>query len=262
MSDFLNQFLDPYERKSRLEPMLWALAPALIAFLIYSPLKIDFGWKSAGSILIYGMVAALLSRVARNAGKAKEEALIKSWGGWPSVILFRHSDSRIDSITKANIHKGMAKVVPGTAAPSPEFEESNAVECDRIYRAWSEYLRKLARNDQRRFGHVFKANINYGFWRNLYGVKSIAVLLWVVCVGVAITHAISTWRGFNVGSPVDLVVVSTSLVALFLWIFGVTSKSVLSAGNSYAARLLDEGAIDICSDMSQVSNWLDRNSLT
>jgi HAD superfamily hydrolase (TIGR01509 family) len=43
-------------------------------------------------------------------------------------------------------------------------------------------------------------------------------------------------------------------------VLGFTGGSHIQPG--HAARLLDEGAIDICSDMSQVSNWLCRNSLT
>jgi HAD superfamily hydrolase (TIGR01509 family) len=42
-------------------------------------------------------------------------------------------------------------------------------------------------------------------------------------------------------------------------VLGFTGGSHIQPG--HAARLLDEGAIDICSDMSQVSNWLCRNSL-
>ena len=43
-------------------------------------------------------------------------------------------------------------------------------------------------------------------------------------------------------------------------VLGFTGGSHIQPGHT--ARLLDEGAIDICSDMSQVSNWLNRSSLS
>ncbi len=240
MSDLINQFTDPYERKSRLEPMRWALLPFFFLLVIYTPVPINLSLKSAGAVLVYGMVASLLSRIARNAGKGKEEALKASWGGWPSMMLFRHSDPKIDVHTKANIHKAMAKAVPGTAAPTPEEEKADPARCDQIYTAWSEHLRKLARKDQKKFPHVFKANMSYGFWRNLYGMKGAAICLLLLAIAVAVIHALYAWNETSSASPWDLAMVIGAFIAILLWCFGVTRKAVRIAADSYADRLLDD----------------------
>jgi hypothetical protein len=240
MPEFLSQFTDPYERKARLEPMLWVLVPLFFALLLYTPLQVHLGYKSMGAMLVYGMSAALLSRIARNAGKSKEEHLKAQWGGWPSTTLFRHSDSRRDRYSKANIHKAMVKAVPGTHAPTPEEEATDPTGCDQIYTAWSEYLRKLARSDQKKFPHVFQANIVYGFWRNLFGLKMHAIWLLVLTAGVAIAHALYVWHESGSAVSTDPLLAVGCGIAILLWAFGITSNVVKNAAETYADRLLDD----------------------
>src|SRR5713101_427338 len=93
--------------------------------------------------------AFLLSQLARDAGKKGEKALFAKWGGLPSVAIFRHSDSRLDSITKARYHKKLSALVPGVKAPSAEEERADPAAAEQVYTAWSMYLRVNTRDTKK-----------------------------------------------------------------------------------------------------------------
>src|SRR5258708_10800954 len=117
--------------------------------------------QSLGAVFAGCGGAFLLSQLARDAGRKSEKALFAKWGGIPSVAIFRHRDTRLDSITKARYHKKLATLVTGVKAPSIEDEQSNATATDEIYAAWSTYLRVSTR-DATKYSLLFKENVNYG----------------------------------------------------------------------------------------------------
>ncbi len=238
--DFTKQFTDAYERKARLGPMLCALAPVLVVLVGYTPIDLNFSLKSITAVLLYGSACTLFSAFARNAGKAKEPGLKAEWGGWPSTLIFRHSDTTIDAVSKSNIHSAMAQLVANAPAPTVQQENEGAEKADAVYRAWSEHLRKEARRGSKKYPFVFRENVSYGFHRNLYGLKEFAIVVLILCTIVTGLSAFLHWRQSNSVPTQDIAFSITFLLAILFWVFCVTRGSVKRAAQDYALRLIDD----------------------
>lgn len=240
LMDALQNLFNPYERRAQLSPMLIALAPAFALAVMYVPGIPNISIKSASAFLLYGTISTLLATQARQAGKRREPALKVEWGGWPSMMIFRHRDNHIDPITKTNLHKAMAKSVPSTFAPTPAQEAEDPAGCDNVYLAWSEYLRKIARNQDKKYPHVFRESMSYGFHRNLYGLKFFGIALLVL--GSAVTGIVA-WQKWLLTQALphpELICLGVFFSLLLFWILAVTRSSVKRAAYDYAMRLLDD----------------------
>jgi hypothetical protein len=183
-------------------------------------------------------VAFLLTQLARDAGKGREPSLIASWGGLPSVAILRHSDQRIDAITKARYHKKLATLVKGTKAPVASDERSEPDKADAVYSAWCAYLRSHTR-DTKKFALLFQENVNYGYRRNVLGLRPLGIAASAVsllsCCGWEL-FAVRTGR--NVQSDFVLAGIVALLFLLF-WLFIVSPAWVRTAADAYAARLVE-----------------------
>lgn len=238
--DALQNLSNPYERRARLAPMLIALAPMIALGVLYIPGLTNLGLKSAAAVLVYGTISTLLAAQARQAGKRLEPKLKVEWGGWPSMMIFRHRDSWINPITKSNIHVAMARTVPSTYAPTPEQEAQNPAEADNVYLAWSEYLRILARNNEKHFPHVFRESMSYGFHRNLYGLKTFAISVLLISITATAFVAWQKYKPAQVVPVPEAISLGIFVLMLLFWIFVVTRESVKRASYDYASRLIDD----------------------
>ena len=155
----LNLITDAYDRQARLYPSVLLIAP-----IVFSAVGMFSTWLTALQSFCASIVglggAFLLTQLARDAGKKGERTLFERWGGVPSVAIFRHRDIRLDSITKSRYHKKLTALVKEAKAPTTEQEQSDPVAADKVYSAWSNYLRINTRNT-RKFGLLFQENLNY-----------------------------------------------------------------------------------------------------
>jgi hypothetical protein len=237
----LEQLIDPYDRKARLYPSLLLLAPlaVLIAALLsakYSGLQA----LAAGAVSCGG--AFLLTQLARDAGKKLEPKLFDLWGGLPSVAIFRHADNRLDAITKARYHQAMASLLKQNKPPTENQERENPRAADEVYAAWSNYLRAHTR-DQKKFPLLFKENVNYGYRRNVLGLRpfgiSITLLVMVIAVGRV------CWIYYQTGQ-IDQTMTGVGLfsfVLLLMWVLRVSREWVRVPADAYAHRLVE--AVDM-----------------
>lgn len=235
----LSKWTDTYEREARLAPGLIVLIPLFVCLVSFlgskHPLLI-----TVTSILMACGGPLLLSRIARDLGKSLEEKLFDKWGGKPSTILLRHSDVTIDSITKAEYHSTLSKLL-GKPAPSIQEERENPDNADHFYRAAVTAL--IAKTqDIKKFSMLFKENKHYGFQRNIRGLKWIGIVLNLIILIIA---------GFlcakNIQAPVDFNLVIEikylfplliSSVFLLFWVLLATEASVRRSANAYADRLI------------------------
>lgn len=93
-----------------------------------------------------------------------------------SVSIFRHANMRMDSITKVRCHTKMSSLVREASAPTAEEEISDPVAADRVYTAWSTYIRVRTR-DTRKYALLFQENINYGYRRNVWGLRPTGIVV-------------------------------------------------------------------------------------
>ena len=237
----MNKFIDAYNFRARLSPSFLALLPLLFGLMAWVP-----GIKGTAEPLTGAAVAAgvlfILVCVARDAGEKAQRRLILEWGGQlPSVFMLRHRDASLDKVTKARYHSKLQRTVSGVRLPDKEQEERDAASADEQYSACCSYLKSKTRDDKA-FPLVKEENMNYGFRRNLYGLRPYGSFL--ACAAV-VSCGLKLYRAYSTGqqmSSLTFFCLVASLLSLFVWAVVVNKQFVRSGADSYATRLLE--AID------------------
>lgn len=237
MEAILKSFTDPYARKARLYPGFLAFLPVLIAIALYTD-WLNFEPENALVIAVGTAVLFWLASVSRQRGKAVEEALLQEWTHFPSVTMLRHRDRIIDVYTTERYHRTAERIIPGLAMPTEDDEATAPNDADERYRSVTKAL--LARTrDTKKYDLLFKENVNYGFQRNLLGLKPIAITI------VTSVVAFSIWRGwdlisaYNLPDGKELATIFVTLAIGAVWLVNVTRRSVRRVAESYAFRLLE-----------------------
>jgi hypothetical protein len=226
-----------YERKARLYPALLLVAPVVATAVACLPVKWS-ALQSIGTAIIVCGGAFLLSQLARDNGKKREKNLLELWGGLPSVAIFRHRDTRLDPITKGRYHEKLVSLVKGTKAPTVEEEQSDQAAADQIYAAWSNYLRVNTR-DTKKYPLLFQENVNYGYRRNVWGLRHIGILICAVCGSVA---GVRLWQLYQATGNINEEIVGAIVfvfVLLTLWAFRFSAEWVRVPAYAYAERLAE-----------------------
>lgn len=179
---------DAYERSARLNP---ALVFALPLLWTGPSLKAALGGGALGTILVsLGITiaaASLFMNIARARGKALEPKLNAAWGGLRTTALLRHRDTTVDRFTKARYHKALEVVCKGHKLPSEADESTSPAEADERFHAATTKLREKRRDPK--YVLLHKENRQYGFRRNLLGLKPLALAL----VGGALVIDVTLW---------------------------------------------------------------------
>lgn len=230
----MSLFSNEYERRARLKPtLLVCLPPTLAATCWFADLSAP---QALTGLLVYCGLTALLSQLGRDQGKRKEPWLFEKWGGKPTSQLLRHRSSYLGADTRQRYRRALADLVPQLSLPTVQAEQSDPNAADATYDSCAAALRERTR-DTSRFPLVFAENINYGFRRNLWGMRSAGVGLSIVglvaSVGAAIAKSVDGW-------PPALAVVASALNGLMLvwWILRINPDWVRLAAFAYAERLL------------------------
>jgi hypothetical protein len=245
MTDAFGLF-DDYNRQARLYPALLALLPLLIALLAWFP---DLVTTNIGTTLvtIAGSCGVLfgLTVFSRSCGKRTEKRLLQAWGGWPTTLWLRYADDHLPGPTKKRYHKALTRRVPDLRMPTEAEERDNPQAADESYRSGTEWLKEYARGKD--FPLVLKENIEYGFRRNMRGIRSFAVAAVAIALVAslsAIAYRISPLSVSSLWSiaervPVTAIGATLLLVlALVVWLVFVSDAWVRQAGDQYARSLL------------------------
>lgn len=224
--------LDTYTRRARLQPALLAALPIGVAVLAWFPKGLT-EWGAFAGLLTSAGVTALLSRLARIRGKRLESKLFEFWGGKPSTVALRHRDSP-NPVLLERRHAQLSRIARGIHIPRAPEERADPQTADAAYDACITVLIERTR-DRKRFPLLFEENCNYGFWRNLWGLRPIGIaasLLGTAAMTfLAYRHSFALDFKTAIGGAIDL---------LFLlgWLFLVRKDVVQMASLSYSDRLL------------------------
>lgn len=228
---------DAYSLKARLKPALLVIVPAGVTVIALSPGLLS-SWGILSGLIVWCGGTLLLSQMGRDMGKTKEPLLFSLWGGKPSTRLLRHRDTQ-NKTTLQRRHDKLKKLMPGIKMPTVQEESADPNSADGVYDSCIDYLRTMTR-DVKKFPLVFEENCNYGFRRNLWGMKPIGIGLSTAGVIVSSTLIIVEYvvRGNEISS---LVILSTAINLLFLlgWLFWFTPVWVKIPADAYAERLLE-----------------------
>ena len=228
----LAKITDPYERKARLYPALICLFPLMVGMSITFPKVYS---TLSGLVALAAAIGGVqfLSHLARDRGKKLEPNLFKSWGGTPSVSILRHSNELISPPAKRKYHS-VLETKSKIAAPSVDDENCNPEKADEIYSAWSDFLRGKTR-DTKKFPLVFKENINYGFRRNLLGIRWHCICSALIALVVIFIPSLE-----SLILSENQIAIGLFLVAyVFIFIFVVNRDWVRTVANAYSRNLIE-----------------------
>jgi hypothetical protein len=234
----LNLISERYDREARLYPALLLIAPAVITGVALFSAKLT-ALQSLGATLVGFGGAFLLTQLARDAGKNREPFLFKLWGGMPSVAIFRHRHSRLDSITKTRYHKQLTALVKGAKAPTTADEQAAPGAADEVYTSWSHFLRVNARDNPKKFPLLLQENVSYGYRRNVWGLRPVGIAVSVACVLATAGRLWFIHMGTGQIGQDIAGALAVSLLFLALWSFRFTAGWVRVPADAYAERLAE-----------------------
>lgn len=240
----LTKFFDSYNRVARLYPALLAIAPILCSAIVVFPSIVSNIPRSAAAVFGLSCLAYFLASLARSRGKIIEEGLLSSWGGWPTTLILRHRDRRIDPITKARYHAKLVALCPDLVMPSPTEEQNTPAAADDIYRSATKRLIELRRGPE--YAMLHHENASYGFRRNMLGLKPIALTVSAIAALVtalgwlAVLWPSPTWQSLRdsiVTYPYLPVLFAFNVGYFLLWAIMINERLVQQAAYEYAEAL-------------------------
>lgn len=206
------QLFDRYSFKAIYLPTVIVLASPIINVYLLIALnalninEIAISMKTPPKI-VTSIIPILLYLIAltlvRTSGRKKQQKLLEQWGGFPTMRFLRNGDNRFSEEMKKNL-KDTIKNRFNMTLLAPQEETKRPQEADkRISDAFVLVKDWLRKNDKEAFWQ--KHNIDYGFYRNLWGSS------WL-------------WTGFNLTFLVISIVqywVLNSAVFLYLIFFNI-----------------------------------------
>lgn len=233
----MHQLLDKYSVKARWKPVLIATLPIPISVVLLFP-NVKIALSIVWALASYAGCAFLLSEIARDLGKKMEERLFAKWGGKPTTALLRwRGSSNLQWVQ--SLHSAIEARNPSLSPLPSETDESvDEVKADNKYETCVAWLREHTR-DRAKYALVFEENCNYGFRRNLYGLRFIGFALSTIQFLLVV---VLMYVHMNKGESVDAGSLVSAIVALSLmvmWSFLVRESWVKAAAFAYAQRLLN-----------------------
>jgi hypothetical protein len=233
-------WLDPYERRARVAPGLLALLPLAVAVAAVG-LRDAPVVATLLSVLSLAGGPVLLSAYVRQCGLDAQEALWARWGGSPTLQALRCRTAATGSLQRDQWRGAIERV---TAIPllSARAERANPEKADEAIEVAVAQLREATR-DEKTFPLVSAELKNYGFERNLYGMKRTGIVVSVLAVAaVAIVVAVRLVDHAEVGVPV--LGVAVNLILLLGWVLLPSEKRTRSTAEKYSHQLL-QGAVQL-----------------
>ena len=241
----LFRMFDRYDVLARITPGLLApLVPAFSLLIAFPQIVSENIYRAIGSGVVMVGLFYVFAGLARSRGRAMKQTLRQRWGGFPTEIVLRFRDATIEMPTKRAYHAALQDLPPDFQLPDASAEAHDPDAADGIYRA---VLRRLI--DQRRgpkYPLILNDNIAYGFWRNLLGMKGVAIAL-ASCASAAIVVAraaqantadASFWAAARYTPATEVAGIALLILwAAFLLII-VRPPRVWDASVAYSERLL------------------------
>jgi hypothetical protein len=230
------RILDAYSIKARWSPVFLAVLPPLV--LCFSLVPGLPAWNKLWPLLGAAGVVILVDQLGRDGGKRLEPALWDSWGGAPTTAALRHRGAA-NPVLLARQHERIAAIV-GHALPTADEEQADSAGGDHVYQAAAAVLIARTRGRRREYPLIFAENCNYGFRRNMLGLRPWGRLL-ATAVAILVLAAIAARLAGLVNIPLALasVVLVVSAAATVIWWRVVTPDWVQPVAWAYAERLLE-----------------------
>lgn len=231
----MKTLLDAYNRRARFEPAVLVALPLGLATLAWFPAGAK-AWALLWGFIAWSGGTTLLLNVARDSGKRKEPELFRRWGGKPSTRMLRHRDTANAALLRRR-HEKLKQLLPSLRIPTAAQEAKDPAGADTAYESAVAFLIEKTR-DTKVFDLLFAENCNYGFRRNLWGLKPTGISL--ATIGVVGTAALLI-RNYMTGAaltPLSIGCLTVNVLLLLGWIFWFTPDWIKIPADAYAERLL------------------------
>lgn len=242
----LRSGVDTYQRKARLYPAGLVMLPVIWTSLVLFPALSEHKPLTVTCSIVFALGGAYwFAGVARDRGKELEGVLVREWGGLSTTRMLRHADGTYDPFTKARFHTQLQQMC-GLPMPTVTDEVQEPLFADQKYS--SAIVRLRERTREPKYRSVHRENAEYGFRRNLLGMKWIGsavaagmiVLMMSVLVyglhGAAVSWAVLARDA--AARPAFYAVLALNTASLWGWLCVVKRGYVRRAADAYAVALL------------------------
>lgn len=235
----MDKLFDRYTIQARLYPASIVVFP--FTFLGIATLE-EGEIVDAGFALLAGAgVLLFLANYVRSQGRSVEKyELKKAWDELPTTYMLRTSHSGNEY--QRDRWRMRLEELTGAPLPSSSDESMSPQESNRRYHSAVRYLTARVHVSAGRYPKVQDENINYGFRRNLYSLKRLAMVAVSISAVLSVIFCIS-----------DLIsayqfcwLVGVQSAAFWAWLKIVNIAWVQDSAESYAGKLfetLDDAAI-------------------
>jgi hypothetical protein len=148
---------------------------------------------------------------------------------------------RNESFQLIRYHEKLSRLVP-IKMPTLEEEIRDPQAAEAIYESCGDFLRAKTR-DKEKFQLLFEENVNFGFRRNLGGMKVPALILNALAVLILLTQVHPDWLKPAHVRPVVWVALLLDVSFLIVWLFVINPAWVKTTADAYAKQLL--AAVDV-----------------
>lgn len=242
-------FFDSYTLRARIQPAFIVALPLAFLLLTFLPGQPILATAFFGLLSTAGGTA-VAAQLGRDRGRKKEPGLWDSWDGPPTTRLLRHCHTPGDVTLGLGLRQQVEEWV-GYPLPTEHQEETDPGWANEKYAEAVASIREATR-DSTKFPLVFSENANYGFRRNLWGLKPIGAPIAATLALLSWTLMLLTVWGrpwpdpwWNVLVDPDSVAVIRLAVALLdtvlaaFWLLWVKPSWVKVAAEAYAIRLME-----------------------
>ncbi len=229
--------LDAYQRTALWQPAILTIAPLLVTILLWEAAAAKL-LQLAASVTIAVPILAIIMQYGRRRGRQVQARMAARLGGMPSAVALRHRDQYFPSALTMRHHAAAKK--HGFRMPTPEQEAADPGAADDVYRAIAAWAPDQMR-DTKKFALLHVENRNYGFRRNLLGLKPLAIGLTALAIPLdgALTYL---GRADQTHMIAGLILGALLLAWLLFLILAINEEFVEDVSWAYAARQL--GALE------------------
>lgn len=237
MSNKIINSFSEYELKARIFPASLTILPFVITILLWFPELINL--ESSLTILAILIISLFfLGKLAREGGGKIQSKLIQKWGGLPATLHLSHLNNTIDIETKKRYHDYLQKNIKGLKLPSRNEEIENPKSSQDKYESAVKWLLENTR-DTKKFPLLYQDNINYGYSRNMLGIKPLGVIISIFSL-ILNFYSLYSLNYESITEVTIRIIISIIISSFFIiiWIFFVNEKWVKSTAEAYARTLL------------------------
>ena len=147
------------------------------------------------------MHVILLAFIARDLGKAAEDRLYKKWGGRPTELLMMHSGP-VDPALRTRRHASLRKLFPEVPVPTAAEEAQDRAAAIQRFTTFTTLIITRYRTMKDKFPLVFEENCNYGFRRNMYGMRWVGL---AVALSMTVALGLQLYSLFSMRMKVPVI---------------------------------------------------------